>query len=129
MTGTLDDSRSAAGRIIEEARVAIRPKLSQRKAADRAGISDSRWRQLVMGFQAIRGQVVEDDGPADTLARMAQVVGVCPEQLRAAGRPDAADILERLAGRDGEPDPVAQLVAIRDEISGVIEQLRSAAAP
>lgn len=34
--------------------------------------------------------------PAETLARMAQVVGVTPEQLEEAGRADAADELRAL---------------------------------
>lgn len=35
-------------------------------------------------------------GPAETVARMAQVVGVTPKQLQAAGRADAAEELREL---------------------------------
>lgn len=127
---TDDGGLSPAGRLIEQARRDQRPKMSQRKAADLAGISDSRWRQLVAGYQLIRGQHVADDGPPDTLARMARVVGLSPDALRSAGREDAADVLERLETehRDG-PKPLDRLVAIRDEIDSVIAQMRTGERP
>ena len=43
-----------------------------------------------------KGTAVPTRAPADTLARMAQTVGATPEQLREAGREDAADELEAL---------------------------------
>jgi len=71
-----------------------RAKLSAREAARRAGISEGRWRQIAGGYQVVSAGVYAPvRGPADTLARMAAVVGVTPAQLRRAGRPDAARAL------------------------------------
>ena len=71
-----------------------RAKLSAREAARRAGISEGRWRQIAGGYQVVSAGVYAPvRGPADTLARMAAVVGVTPAQLRRAGRPDAASAL------------------------------------
>lgn len=71
--------------------------LSVREAARRAGISDGWWRQIVLGYQSLSGGGYGPvRGPADTLARMAQVVGVTPEQLIDAGRQDAAAELRDL---------------------------------
>ena len=69
-------------------------KLSAREAARRAGISEGRWRQIAGGYQVVSAGVYAPvRGPAQTLARMAAVVGVTPAQLTEAGRPDAARAL------------------------------------
>lgn len=71
--------------------------LSARKAAEKAGISEGRWRQIVNGYQVVtKGTYVPVRGPADTLAVMAQTVDIQPEQLAEAGRPDAAEELKKL---------------------------------
>ncbi len=73
---------------------------SVRQLAAKAGISDTRWRQIVSGTQPTgRGQYLEIIAPAKTLARMAQAVELGPEDLEAAGRSDAADELRRLIER------------------------------
>lgn len=83
------------GRIIDDARK--RAGLSVRKAASVAGISEGRWRQIVNGYQAAgQGQTVIVEGPDDTVARMAEAVGVSPDQLRAVGRGRAAEVLTGL---------------------------------
>lgn len=61
-----------------------------------AGISETRWRQIESGVRHFRGQVFPERGPDPTVARMARVVGVTPEQLTARGRPGAAAELEAL---------------------------------
>lgn len=62
-----------------------------------AGMSDARWRQIAKGFKYEAGGIrVPARAPADTLARMARVVGATPDQLREVGRGDAADELENL---------------------------------
>jgi transcriptional regulator with XRE-family HTH domain len=74
-----------------------RTRLSARRAAERAGISEGRWRQIVNGYQTVtRGQHVPVTGPAETVARMAHVVGVTPEQLEGVQRADAAAELRLL---------------------------------
>lgn len=50
--------------------------LSSRKAAELAGMSDARWRQIVNGYQSIaKGLKAPVVGPPETIARMAKVVG------------------------------------------------------
>jgi Helix-turn-helix domain len=68
--------------------------LSARAAARQAGISEGRWRQITSGYQIVEpGVYAPVRGPAPTVARMAEVAGLTPAQLRAAGRDDAARLL------------------------------------
>lgn len=48
------------------------------------------------GYRPEAGQYIPVRAPAETLARMAQVVGVTPEQLEQANRADAAAELREL---------------------------------
>lgn len=91
------------GKLIEDA--ADRLDLSIREAARRAGISYGRWRQIVTGYQNVSpGSYAEVRAPAKTLAKMARVVGITPEDMRTQGqRNDAADEMEKTA----EPMPSA----------------------
>lgn len=73
-----------------------RSRMSARSAASKAGISDARWRQIVSGYQSVSGSYIPVRAPAETLARMAQVVGVTAEELATAGRHDAAEALNDL---------------------------------
>lgn len=115
----------AEGQVIEAARK--RRRMAVRTAAKRAGMSERRWYQIVNGFQNVGGQRIPVTGPAGTIARMAQVVGVMPEQLRQAEREDAAEELSALP-LEGQPDrmptmeelvqQVAELQAIVDRLLG-----------
>ncbi|MCF3960342.1 hypothetical protein L1885_01385 [Streptomyces fuscigenes] len=67
-----------------------------REAAKRAGMSDARWRQISSGYQTVSGEQIPVTGPAETVARMSQVVGVTAEELQRAGRDDAAAALEEI---------------------------------
>lgn len=98
------------GRLIEQAREAMPGKMSQNKAASRAGMSGTRWRQIVTGVASGgKGIRLPVHGNAETVARMAQAVGVKPEQLVEVDREDAAAQLRLLAPPD-EPEPsVAEL--------------------
>lgn len=70
---------------------------SIRQLAANAGISDTRWRHVVKGWQPGRGGVkVDVRAPALTLARMAAVVGVDPDDLAVAGRDDASALMAKL---------------------------------
>jgi transcriptional regulator with XRE-family HTH domain len=80
--------------------------LTQRAAAKRAGISDTRWRQIVSGYQAIGGQKVPFRSRDETLARMARAVGVSPEQLEAVGRAGAAAALREVEVAEQEAESV-----------------------
>jgi transcriptional regulator with XRE-family HTH domain len=88
-------NQTSEGKLIQEAQKRLG--LSSRKAAEAANISDTRWRNITNGYQAIgQGNTIPIIAPADTLARMARVVGVTAEELTEAGRPDAGDILTEL---------------------------------
>lgn len=83
------------GSLIEEAVKASG--LSVKKLAANAGMSDTRWRHIVTGWQpAPGGARTPVTAPAKTLARMAFAVGVTPEELAKTGRTDAADLLTRI---------------------------------
>jgi transcriptional regulator with XRE-family HTH domain len=85
------------GELINAALKRIRPKLSVREAARRAGISEGWWRQVVRGYQPLKGGgKAPMTGSAETVASMARVVGVTPAQLQEAGRADAAEELRAL---------------------------------
>lgn len=92
------------GRLIEEARE--RRNLSQNKAAKMAGMSGTRWRQIVYG-EASGGPGIKNPvtGNAETIARMARVVEISPEDLIAADRQDAADELVTILRKElGQPE-------------------------
>lgn len=74
--------------------------ISRRAAAEKAGISDTRWGQIVAGYVLRGGHEIPDAGPPGTVAGMALAIGVTPTQLRQAGRPDAADALEAMSTAD-----------------------------
>lgn len=103
-----------AARLIEARRKATRPRLSIREAARRADMSDTRWRQITAGEVRIGASTVVVRGPAETLARMAEVVGVSPEELERAGRVDAASAARAL--KVMPPDLTQAIEAKRREI-------------
>lgn len=71
--------------------------LSARAAAVAAGISEGRWRQIVSGYQIVSaGTYAPVRGPKETLARMASVVGLSPDDLAEAGREDVAAELQAI---------------------------------
>src|SRR5580698_4883340 len=77
--------------------------LSARAAARRAGLSEGRWRQITGGYQVVSpGVYAPVRGPAGTLARMADTAGVSAAELRAAGREDAAVVLDSQRERTAE---------------------------
>lgn len=95
------------GKLLAEA--LERSGMSIRLAAKRAGISYGRWRQIATGYQNVSaGSYAAVRGPAGTVARMAEVVGVTPEELEGAGRRDAAAEL-RLATTIAGPDRAEEL--------------------
>lgn len=94
--------------LIREHRLAIVPRLSMREAARRAGISSPWWRVLETGIRRTHGHDFPESANEETLARMAQVVGATPAELRTAGREDAAEILEKILA--APPDPVSDMI-------------------
>jgi DNA-binding transcriptional regulator YdaS (Cro superfamily) len=83
------------GRLIEEAARATGRSI--RALAANAGMSDTRWRQVIRGHQqGSTGRTIEARASATALARMAIAVDVDPEQLADVGRPDAAEEQRRI---------------------------------
>lgn len=79
------------GELLEQARADLR--ISAREAARRAGISETRWRQIVSGSQVRRGRDVPVNPKARTVVAVALAVLVDPaEALAAAGLAVPADL-------------------------------------
>jgi hypothetical protein len=125
------------GALIERAMATRTPKLSARKAARLAQISEARWRQIVSGYQTVsQGVRVPVVAPAKTIARMAKVAGVSSRQLADAGRQDAAELLDSEAA-DGDQQPsIEDLIEAsrelrredKDALLATLRALRSARA-
>ena len=93
-----------------------RSRMSARQASRQAGISEGRWRQITSGYQIVSpGVYAPVRGPAATLARMAAVAGVSAADLRAAGRTDAALLLEDQADRDTHTELLDRIRAMDSE--------------
>jgi hypothetical protein len=96
------------GKLIEDA--ADNLDISIREAARRAGLSYGRWRQIVKGYQNVSPGVYAPvrNAPAKTVARMAAVTGVTPEQMETDGqRPDVAEAMRRNAEARVTPPSLA----------------------
>lgn len=77
---------SPLGELLEDARKRL--DLSKREAARRAGFSETRWRQIVTGWQDPANRTTPANPPARTVAAAARAVGIdVQEALRAAGLP------------------------------------------
>ena len=106
--------RPPYGELIETARENAR--LSRREAARRAGISDSWWRYVAAGWQ--NGPV---PGSAETVAAMARVVNVSPEELEAEGeRPDAARVLREMLREKPPPARSVPDLAEAPDVAAVL---------
>jgi len=81
--------------LIRQRREATMPPISRRQAAAMAGISASQWSDIERGSKkAGHGTVIPIRATAETLARIARAVGATADDLVAAGRGDAADLLQ-----------------------------------
>ena len=95
--------------LIHRLREEMVPAVSMREAAKRAGMGTATWVQAEQGYRKVTPAVtIPIRATADKLASMALVVGATADQLRKAGRDDAAVILQKLI--DAGPDPMAQMV-------------------
>jgi hypothetical protein len=110
--------------LIERKRKAIVPRLSQRNAALRAGISETRWRQIEVGGRWFRGRWEPEIAPPGTLAQMAYAVGATPAELAEAGREDAVPLLQTLLA--SPPDQISQLVDGVRKARGLSERQKQA---
>lgn len=125
MLGAMDEDLTPLGELLEKARLAQRPKLSQNAVAKAADTSSTTYRRIIRGVSRFGGQDVPFDGSADTVASIARVLGVTPEQLEEVGRGDAADELRELLetartemARRGQVKMTARGTASFDEGAG-----------
>jgi len=89
--------------LIDAARRSSR--LTVREVTRRARISEAHWRQIVSGYESLGGgEYREVHAKPETLARIAQVIGLTPDQLRKVRRTDAAEALEEITP-DPQPEP------------------------
>lgn len=127
-------SQPAEGKLIADA--LARSGMSIRQAAKRAGISYGRWRQITSGYQNVSpGSYAAVHAPPLTVAKMASVVGITPDDLHTAGREDAADALRELIrhGQPAEGEPAGHAVTglTEDEVRIVtdfVDMIRRSAA-
>lgn len=82
--------------------------LSPEVAAERTPVrlGGGRWRHIEQGYTR-RTPFTPTTAPAKTLAHMANVVGVDPEQLEGAGREDAAEILREIRRQEAADEQSA----------------------
>ncbi|WP_329307818.1 hypothetical protein OG322_26135 [Streptomyces sp. NBC_01260] len=96
--------------------------LTARQAAKESGLSDARWRQIVTGYQSVSGSYLPVRAPDDRLALMARVVDVTSEQLREAGRGEAATELEELLAA-APSRPTGQYAPPLDAVTAIMAAL------
>lgn len=83
--------------VIQRARKRHIPRLSQRAAAEKAGLSPTRWRDIESGWHWVRkGEAETSSIPPATTAVAAYAVGATPAELREAGCHEAASELQHL---------------------------------
>lgn len=102
--------------------------MSARKAAKLVPISEGRWRQIVNGYQTVSAGVhIPVEGPPETVARMASVVRVTPEQLEQVGRADVAEELRALPPprEPDRPRTLEDVVAMTDGLAADNARLRA----
>ncbi|MCC9686945.1 helix-turn-helix transcriptional regulator [Streptomyces sp. MNU103] len=81
-----------------------RARITVREAARQSRVSEAHWRQIISGYESLGGgEYREVHAKPETLARIAQVVGITPDQLIKVGRDDAARALEEIT-----PDPAPE---------------------
>lgn len=96
--------------------------LSVRKIAALAGISDTRLRHILNGYQPVGGgRRIPVHAPDETLARIAEALNVSQSELEAAGRSGAADLMTPIEDQANPPG-----VEDDEEILALKEALRKA---
>lgn len=101
------------------------PVLSMREAARLAGFSAATWTQIEQGYRKVTPMLtIPITGTADKVARMALVVGAKPDELREAGRDDAARTLQKLI--DAGPRQNGQLAEAVRHADGLTERQKRA---
>ncbi|MEU5884609.1 helix-turn-helix transcriptional regulator [Spirillospora sp. NPDC047279] len=116
--------------LVRRHREELIPPRSPEKLAKVIGISGKRWRDIERGLDA-NGRPTQ--ARAQTLADIAKVLGIGPEQLEEAGRADAARILSAVTRDRAETEPAlagivqpeATPVALLQQILQVLDEIRT----
>lgn len=118
--GMIDSELTEYGALLERARRARG--LSKRRAAERAGISDAWWRQVVTGIQKHGPEQMRMTPSAAVLVRMARAVGADVHRVFTAAGYDDQDLEPFLPL---EPD-ARSLADVEDEtlIAEVLRRMR-----
>lgn len=112
---------SQTAQAIERARMAR--KMSVRRAAAVAGMSEGRWRQIAKGYQsAAKGVRVPVNAPPETLARMANAVGLTFDALSGVADDDTVAALLDLQAPPQPPGEREALLAWAESPSGRAER-------
>ena len=127
--GMIKPEPTPEGALIRLAREAARIKTPA--AARAARISTARWSQVEQGYETKPGRYLPVSAPAATVAHMANAVGVEPERLAEAGRPDAAKVLYEIIRRESmslvpavppPPNPGMQRIADDPDLSDELKE-------
>lgn len=122
MTALMDDDMSPLGRLLEQARTSLR--ISKREAARRARISDTRWRQVVRGYEIAGSRRLPALAGPLTITRMALAVDLPPaDALHAAGKNVTPALVHALVTSATYPIDDPLLPAAPDWIDLVIAQI------
>ena len=99
----LEAARERAGLSIKQA-----ARMVPGYGRQRPGLSDTRWSEIVNGTQ-MTSDKQQAHTHANRIASMAYAVDCTPDELREAGRPDAADVLEQMTVElDAARDPARE---------------------
>lgn len=98
-----DEALTPLGELLEQARTKVL-RISAREAARRAGISSTRWKQVVTGVAVRAGVPTQVRSRERTLVAMALAVGVEPgEALQAAGVDASEQSVEAMVAEARQP--------------------------
>lgn len=107
-------------KLIRIAREAAR--IQVRAAARAAGVSKSHWAAVEAGYERRDGLYRPMSGTsAATIAHMAHAVGLPPERLEVAGRPDAAEVLSEIIAQEAAAEPEA---SVDDDLTDTFDMIR-----
>lgn len=100
-----------------------RARITVREAARQSRVSEAHWRQIISGYESLGGgEYREVHAKPETLARIAQVVGITPDQLIKVGREDAARALEEITP-DPAPEPEPAYTPPVDAVYAILASL------
>lgn len=92
-----------------------------REVAKQARISEALWRQIISGYESLgEGKYREVHAKPETLARLALILDLTPDQLVKVGREDAAEALEEIT-----PQPQPAETAFNPPVDAVYAILAS----